>query len=158
MKGDRQTSRHDASLAIARSPDALTALLARYRADSILHWQPVVLREHLSLRRVRDAAPGGLPAAFEFRTFWWRNRLLAAGPYWSTDPGFHWTDREREQGLAVAREAAQALDVPFLVVDIAQDVDRRWWVIECNDGQESGLAGCSPLQLWQSLVEVRRDA
>jgi hypothetical protein len=46
--------------------------------------------------------------------------------------------------------------VPFLVVDVAQDVDGRWWVIECNDGQEAGYAGVSPFALWQRVVELER--
>lgn len=63
---------------------------------------------------------------------------------------------EREAGLVVAREAAARLDVAFLVVDIAQALDGRWIVIECNDGQESGHAGVSPLALWQEVVRIEK--
>jgi hypothetical protein len=44
--------------------------------------------------------------------------------------------------------------VPFLVVDIAQAADGRWLVIECNDGQESGYAACTPIALWQRVLDL----
>ncbi len=56
--------------------------------------------------------------------------------------------------LSVARDAAARLDVAFLVVDVAQSLDGRWIVIECNDGQESGFAGASPLGLWQEVIRI----
>ena len=59
-------------------------------------------------------------------------------------------------GFAVAREAALRLDVAFVVVDIAQALDGRWIVIECNDGQESGYAGVSPLGLWQAIISFEK--
>jgi len=42
--------------------------------------------------------------------------------------------------------------VPFLVVDVAITAKGRWIVIECNDAQESGYAGVSPLALWTSIL------
>lgn len=29
-------------------------------------------------------------------------------------------------------------------------------MIECNDAQESGYAGVSPLSLWQSILDLNR--
>ena len=58
--------------------------------------------------------------------------------------------------LRVAETAARRLAIPFVVVDIAQTIDGRWVVIECNDAQESGHAGVSPFALWQRVVEVAK--
>ena len=33
-----------------------------------------------------------------------------------------------------------------------------WLVIECNDAQESGYAGNSPLRLWRNLLSVNEGA
>jgi hypothetical protein len=40
----------------------------------------------------------------------------------------------------------------------AQDQQGRWIVIECNDGQESGYAGVSPIGMWQHIVEIERKS
>ena len=58
--------------------------------------------------------------------------------------------------MKVANEAASRLGVPFLVVDVAQTAEGQWIVIECNDGQESGYAGMSPMALWGKLIELER--
>ncbi|MDB4960416.1 MAG: hypothetical protein JWP01_415 [Myxococcales bacterium] len=60
----------------------------------------------------------------------------------------------------MASEATRRVNVPFLVVDLAQDAAGTWLVIECNDGQESGYAGVSAIGLWQTIIEItkQRDA
>lgn len=156
LKGSRQTSRHRRSLSIIEGPAAFEAAMEAYRNDPILRWQGVVCRELVPLRPVEDADPDRIPSSFEFRTFWWRGRLVGFGPYWWQGRRYQASDGERKAGLAVAREAAARLDIAFLVVDIAQALDGRWIVIECNDGQESGYAGVSPLGLWQATLEVEK--
>ncbi len=157
VKGDRQTSRHRADRAVAKTEADLEAVLQLYRDDDILHWQRVVVRELVQLRRVGGTTPGGLPATFEFRTFWWHGELVGSGPYWGSTAEFRWTDAERAAALEVAGQAALRLQVPFLVVDVAQDVDGRWLVIECNDAQESGYAGVNALSLWRAVLDQSRE-
>jgi hypothetical protein len=157
VKGSRQTSRHRADLAIARSADEFDRVMAAYRDDAILAWQPVVCRELVKLRPVAGDTGTKVPAAFEFRTFWWHGELAGSGPYWSGFAEYDWTADERREGLRVAREAARAVAVPFLVVDIAQTASGQWIVIECNDGQESGYAGVSPFALWRDVIELERE-
>jgi hypothetical protein len=156
VKGARQTSRHRRSLSIIENPDGFSAAMAAYRADPILKWQRIVCREFVPLRAVEDLNIDRIPSSFEFRTFWWRGELAGFGPYWSEGRRYLAMEEEREAGLSVAREAATRLDIAFLVVDIAQSVEGRWIVIECNDGQESGYAGASPLGLWQAIINIEK--
>jgi hypothetical protein len=67
------------------------------------------------------------------------------------------TEAEHRDARRVAGEAAARVDVPFLVVDMAQANDGRWLVIECNDAQESGYAGVSPFGLWQHVISAERE-
>ncbi len=60
--------------------------------------------------------------------------------------------------MAIAYEVARRIDVPFLVVDVAQTIEGNWIAIECNDGQESGYAGIPPVGLWNNLIGVERGA
>jgi hypothetical protein len=156
VKGSRQTSRHQVALAIAHTPDDYRRIAEHYRRDPILRWQALVCREFIPLRRVAAAESDTIPPAFEFRTFWWRGRCVGAGPYWASFAAYAWTHAEERAALAIAAEAARRVDLPFLVVDVAQTAGGEWIVIECNDGQESGYAGVSPFALWQNIVDIER--
>ena len=68
-----------------------------------------------------------------------------------------WTARERDEALVLSALVASRVDVPFLVVDLAQTADGLWATIECNDGQESGYAAVAPLELWSSVLACERE-
>ncbi len=160
LKGTRQTSHHQRALAIVANRDEFERAMAAYGVDPILRWQGIVCRRYIPLRLVEDdgaADPNRLPSAFEFRTFWWKGELAGCGRYWWDVRPYSMTAAEEAGALAVAREAARRVAVPFLVVDVAQAADGHWLVIECNDGQESGYAGIAPLALWQRIVALERQ-
>ena len=48
------------------------------------------------------------------------------------------------------------MNLPFIVIDIAQKADGNWVIIECNDGQESGYASVSPIALWQEIIDIEK--
>lgn len=153
VKGARQTSRHQKSLCVARDPDEFDAIMRRWAGDEILWWQPVVCREWVALRRVAESSPDLLPVAFEFRSFWYRQKLVGIGPYWNAAP-YELSSRERDDALAVGQDAARRVDVPFVVIDLAQREDGRWIVIECNDGQDAGYAGVDRVALWRGVIAI----
>ncbi|WP_141590290.1 ATP-grasp domain-containing protein [Myxococcus sp. AB056] len=157
VKGERQTSRHRKSLSIIEGPEQFRQAMAAYAKDPILHWQRVVCRELRPLRRVEEGAPDRIPSSFEFRTFWWKGALVGWGPYWWQGTPYTLTPEAQREALGLGREVARRLDVPFLVVDVAQEVSGRWIVIECNDGQESGYAGISPFALWRAILDAERE-
>ena len=107
----------------------------------------------LDLRPVAAPATHVIQPSFEFRTFWWRGQCVGFGPYW-TAYDYAATDRERADATAIAGEAARRIDVPFLVVDVAQDRSGRWDVIEVNAGQDSGYAGVDRRQMWRRMIEA----
>jgi hypothetical protein len=157
IKGQRQTSRHNRSIAIAEGPDAFQRAMNIFQQDPILGWQKVICREYVPLRPVEDVVPDRIPSSFEFRTFWWRQELVGIGRYWWDGKPYEMTVDERKVAIDLAKEAALRLSVPFLVVDLAQTAEGEWIVIECNDGQESGYAGVKPLALWQRVLEIEKD-
>lgn len=158
VKGARQTSRHRAAVSIVGSAADFERAMDDYAADPILHHQQIVVREFVPLRPVNVEMGERIPASFEFRTFWWRGGLAAADRYYGGLVPYDWTDLERIEGLNVARRAARAIAVPFLVIDIAQTAEGEWIVIECNDAQESGYGGVERLALWQEVLEIERRA
>jgi hypothetical protein len=157
VKGIRQTSRHQRSLAIISNPEQFESAMEVYGHDRILRWQPLVVREYVPLRPVEDSGQTRIPSSFEFRTFWWRGRCVGAGRYWWEGRMYDWNPTERQQALALAEDAAQRVNACFVVVDIAMTATGRWIVIECNDGQESGYAGVSPIGLWQKILRIEEE-
>lgn len=154
VKGARQTSRHQAAASIIRSAADYERAADIYRSDPILRWQEFVVRELVSLRPVSGGTEGRIPASYEFRTFWWRGRLVGSGRYWFEADDYQWTEEEREVALGVAKQAVDALDCTFLVVDLALTCEGQWIIIECNDGMESGYAGVSPFSIWQKVSDI----
>jgi len=157
LKGVRQTSKHQRSLAVAESAADYERIVATWEEDPILWWQGLVCREFLDLRRVGESSAQTLPTAFEFRSFWWKGQCVGIGPYWKS-VDYALTAQERSAAIAVAGEAARRLDVTFLVVDVAQTAAGRWIVIECNDGQDSGYAGVAAMPMWRKIIEIERAA
>lgn len=157
VKGERQTHRHRRSMAIARDARELAAIVDAWSGDRVLGWQRMVCRELLPLRSVADEEiEDRLPTSRELRTFFWRGELVGHGAYWWDRAPYSFTADELDRALALAREAAARVDVPFLVVDVAQAIDDRFVVIECNDAQESGYARVERHAMWARIVEIER--
>lgn len=154
LKSARQTIRKRAALSIVRSAEEYERAAEHYRFEPALQGQAFVCREFLPLRHVEADANDRIPPAFEFRSFWWRGECVRAGPYWGAL--YSWTAQERRAALAIAAQAAAALDLPFVSIDLAQTADGTWVIIECNDGQESGCGAIPPVALWQRIVEIER--
>ena len=154
IKGSRQTSKHDEKLSIARSKNDLEYILNEYYKNDILHWQKLVCREYVNISPVKYTLSSyKVTPGFEFRTFWLNGDLVGAGHYWSGFCKYDWDEEQKIKALKIAQQAVDKLQVPFLVVDLALTVDNNWIVIECNDGQESGYAGISPIGMWNQILD-----
>lgn len=156
IKGARQTSAHRRDLSCIRNADEFRRAMGIYRQDPILHWQDIIVREYVELRPVEDPLPHRIPTSYEFRTFWWKCRLVGWGRYWWQGTPYTLDPEERQTALTLAKTVARRVHAPFLVVDVAQKADGTWTVIECNDGQESGYNGISPISLWRHVLDVER--
>jgi hypothetical protein len=157
IKGSRQTSQHQAKLSIIHGPEEYREAVAAFAKDRILHWQQIVIRRFERLRPVKADMGLRIPASFEFRSFWWKGHLVGSGPYFAEFAKYQWSASERDAALEMAAEAAHRVQLPFVVVDMAQHEDGSWIVIEINDAQESGYAGVPRLALWQRIVEIENQ-
>lgn len=105
--------------------------------------------------RYTQTGPNGFPQGREFRVFvWQRSTVLGRGYYWDADdPLATLTPVEEKEILELACEAAERLQVPYVAVDVAQQTDGQWVVIETGDAQFSGLRQTPRLALWQALKD-----
>lgn len=156
IKGNRQTSKHNPELSIAKSEADFNRIKTAYQNDKILHWQKVVFREFIPLKPLQHTAKDKVQISYEFRTFWWKKNRVGAGHYWSQYLDYNWTASEEKEAIVLANSAAQKLDVPFLVIDLAMTAENKWIIIECNDAQESGYCGVKPFALWQKIIAIEK--
>lgn len=156
LKGERQTSKHNRRLSIIENTAQYMEAMEAWRRDPILHWQRVVCRQYVNLRRVARDLGQEMPKAFEFRTFWWRDSCVGAGPYWHSET-YSLNAEEKAGLLRVGTEVARRMNVTFLVIDLAMSDTGEWIVIECNDGQDSGYAGVNRFAMWSNVVRVLKQ-
>lgn len=157
IKGNRQTDKHKPSLCIAKNAKEFNQIAKAYQENPILHWQSVVCREYIPLTLLKKQVPDKVPLSFEFRTFWWKNVLVGSGPYWSEFSTYNWSSSQQLAALDIAQKAVNQLQIPFLVLDLALTQEGKWIIIECNDAQESGYAGVSPILLWQNIISLEKN-
>lgn len=154
----------------APTKDDVGGVYERLLADGLLGQegeghQDIYIRQYVPLvtyaRGIAD-----LPITKEFRFFIAKGEVLTGAFYWS-----HWGDTCLDQdpnwkepdvnevppeflGEVMHRIGHKAM---FYALDVAQDVTGRWWVIEINDGQMSGLSGNKPEALYPRLYSALRD-
>ncbi len=159
IKGSRQTANHQEKLSVARNRAECEYILDVYQRHRILRWQPLVCREFIELTPVEGDTKEKISASFEFRSFWYKGHLVGVGPYWAEFAKYDWSPAQKIEALTRVEKVCRLVNVPFLVIDFALTTSGEWIVIECNDAQESGYAGISPIALWQKIVEVewRKD-
>lgn len=157
IKGNRQTAKHHPDLCIAKNKTDFQQIAKAYQENNILHWQAVVCRTYVPLHSLKQQVPDKVPLSFEFRTFWWKGNLVGSGPYWSQFANYQWSPQQQQVALQLAQQAANRIQVPFLVIDLALTQKGKWIIIECNDAQESGYAGVAPFLLWQNILELENN-
>jgi len=139
---------------VADSLPELQALTSQYLSLEDRTRGRVAVRELARLRFVNKTALG-FPIGREFRVFMHGSQVLGHGYYWDGgDPLSKLTVQEEGDVLALAAEAAQRMDVPFLAVDVGQLDDGRWIVIETGDAQFSGVSRMPMLALWHKISEI----
>lgn len=116
--------------------------------DTLIRDQGVVIRQFVSLENLGTGL-NGLPISHEWRTFWYKDDLLASGFYWSSMADSP-LEEIPEGALEIAKGAAKRVCnfVNFFVIDVAKTKDGKWMVVEVNDGQMSGLCGCDAKALY----------
>jgi len=122
--------------------------------DPLLGPQGLVFRKYVPLKTY-EIGVNDMPMTNEWRCFFLGENLVDAGFYWSIIDELGHIDRESfdNGGLQLAMEAAKivAVNARFFVIDVAQGEDGKWWVVEINDGQMSGLSTIPEDRFYQNL-------
>jgi len=162
LKGATNSKKHQwRTHMYAANWDEGITVFGRLCEDSLIGSQQIYIRQYVPLVRLGETITG-LPITKEFRFFVLNNKVIASTFYWSSynedivEQG-HKIPDVSEVPLEFLNEVKSRLSpsVMFYAVDVAQDVTGRWWVIDVNDGQMSGLSGINPRhfysELWRAL-------
>jgi len=96
----------------------------------------LVFRRFLELKKLGIHPKSGMPLPIEFRTFFINQEPLVTSMYWNNDIPYPEGVELPPQDWLV--EIGKKMKASFVALDIAQDVDGKWWVIEVNDGGTAG--------------------
>jgi hypothetical protein len=127
--------------------------------DGYVGTQKIYAREYVPLANFGEAV-NGMPISEEYRFFFYKDTLLASGFYWSEHAQYvfenNFKPNPKNVPLSLLEKVAQIVspNISFWVVDIAKTENRKWIVIELNDGCQSGLSCCPPYWLYKNLQEV----
>jgi hypothetical protein len=150
--------------AFAADKKAVWDVYNRLVTDGFLEFssQDIYVRKYIPLvtyaRGIND-----IPVTKEFRFFVCRRQVLSGAYYWDSwgdtcleaDPT--WKEPSVDEvPPAFLQEVVERVGdrAAFYAVDIGQDVEGRWWVIEVNDGQMSGLSGNKPEVVYPRLFKA----
>lgn len=96
----------------------------------------LVCREFLSLKQLGIHPKSRMPLPIEFRTFFLNQVPFYTVPYWDNDVPYNDLPGPPLDWL---KYIGNKLQTPFAALDIAQDENNKWHVIEVNDGGSAGL-------------------
>lgn len=140
----------------AKDADAATEVFIRLSQDSTIGVQPIYVRDYVPLTQLGTGL-NELPLSEEYRFFVLDAQVVASAFYWSS----HSDEFERQYTSDVVPQEfiAEIIKrvsphIRFFVCDVARGEDGRWWLIELNDGQQSGLSEIPPDLFYRRLREV----
>jgi len=153
VKGKTNSKKHswDTHMFAEWREDALE-IACMLKGDGLIGSQDIIYRKYEALEVLSDIdMGGGLKITNEWRLFYYKDRLLSYG--------YYWTEYDSKAlylplaGLEFAQKVAEiAKDyVNFFVIDIAKKRDESWIMVELNDGQMSGLSANIPDTLYKNL-------
>ncbi|MGI6326783.1 MAG: ATP-grasp domain-containing protein [Saccharofermentanales bacterium] len=155
VKGNRQTNRHKKSQCIIENINQYEKLFEVWNEDSILSRQKVAVREYVPLQVIdQESFPEMVPISYEFRFFYFQQKCMAFGSYWTIGKSYSLPESELKEALRLTDWVAKKLSANFVAIDIAKTERGEWILIEVNDAQESGFTGVNPFVLWNHMIEI----
>lgn len=130
----------------------------RLMDDTMISEQGICIRQFIPFKNYgKDMQK--MPVTKEFRVFILNGQILSKGFYWSN----HIDDiEEKPSADEIPEEFLQDIiqktkgKVNFFTVDVAQDINDKWWVVELNDGQMAGLSCIDLDEFYSNMKRILR--
>ncbi len=125
--------------------------------DPLIGTQGLVYRQYVPLETY-EIGINSIPMTNEWRCFFYKGILVDYGYYWACLDDLDKINSKdfEETGLYLAYSVAQIIKehTNFYVIDIAKDINGKWWVVEINDGQMSGLSTIPIERFYYNLKRI----
>jgi len=120
--------------------------------DYFIGSQDIIIRKFEEFEKLEEGI-NGMPIINEHRIFFYKDKLLSHGFYWSISEKIGLID---EAGLNFANKVAKVIskNANYFVLDIAKRIDGEWRLIEVNDGSTSGLSCNDADNLYYNLSQA----
>lgn len=99
----------------------------------------LVYRKLLSLKRAGIHPKTRTPVPIEFRTFFLHQKPMVTISIWEKEVGIDYLTEGTPPPQDFLEGVGKKIVSPFVAVDLAKDVNDKWWTIEVNDGGAAGL-------------------
>lgn len=136
---------------VAHNLDELKKKCAPFFKMSYSARNKAVLRKIINLKHT-EKTPAGFPMGREFRVMLFNHKVIDCGYYWMTHGISDSVTAEEDKAIReLAEEASRRIGTPLAVIDIGQDTDNKWWVIETGDPQFCAVTHIPGHIFWQHL-------
>lgn len=126
----------------------------KLKDDRFFEDQEIYIREFVKFKTFFIDPINKQPITNEFRFFCYKNTVLAGGYYWSS----HVDQLDKVPNISCVPStflekvmSIVSKNATFYVIDVAQQENGEWMVIELNDGCMSGLSEVNPDELYKNL-------
>lgn len=138
----------------AKSRDEALKIANELSTDGLIGSQGIIYREYVPLKTF-EIGLNDLPFADEWRYFFYKDKLIDYGYYWSIAENADKFFPPPEMTIFAKGIATIVRNyVDFFVLDIARTLTNEYILIEINDGQMSGLSCINPESFYKNLREV----
>lgn len=153
VKGRTNSRKHEWNKRMfAKNKEQLVSIAKSLLDDALISEQGLCVRKYIPLKTF-DKGINDLPITNEWRFFFYKDKIIDFGYYWS-----FYENKPRtidKAGILKAKEAAKIVadKINFFVVDVAETESGEWIVIELNDAQMSGLSCINPDSLYANMAQ-----
>lgn len=139
----------------AKDKKAVDDVYCRLMDDSMISDQGICIRKFINFKNY-GVDIHGMPITKEFRVFVYNGQIVAKGFYWSNHMYDIQVPDVDDISLHFLHYVIKIIGnkANFYTLDVAQDVDDKWWVVELNDGQMAGLSGINADEFYSNLKKA----
>lgn len=144
----------------AKDYEAAFKVTKKLNSDGLVGTQQLIYRQYVPLKTY-EVGINGVRFTNEWRFFFYKNRMLSYGYYWSSasDETLKKATID-EDGINFAKSIANRVCeyAKFFVLDVAETEQGKWILIEINDASMSGISENNPHTLYSNLKkELEND-
>jgi hypothetical protein len=112
----------------------------------------LVFRRFVRFKPIGVHPKSGMPLSREFRRFYFHGDLLAQFPYWEAG------DDGDAPPADLFADVARSVRSRFFTMDLAQQEDGRWLIVELGDGQVAGLPERADVDSFYAALVSRAES